>query len=216
MFDKRKDEKQDASNPQNTERSYDAPAAPATSASKGKTAVIGPGIRINGDISGEENLVIEGRVEGSIKLKDHQVDVGPSGRVTANVTANVVRISGEVDGDIKGSEKVIISRSGNVHGNIVSPRVTLEDGAIFKGSIDMDPGEPAKAERSASVSQPAPKPNWRITTSMRSTRRRLTRAGSSRTPCTWTSAIPPMRFSSGHIPRLYRSGGWRTTNHRCT
>ncbi|MDX1379668.1 MAG: polymer-forming cytoskeletal protein [Xanthomonadales bacterium] len=159
MFDKRKDEKQDASNPQNTERSYDAPAAPAASASKGKTAVIGPGIRINGDISGEENLVIEGRVDGSIKLKDHQVDVGPSGRVTANVTANVVRISGEVNGDITGQEKVVISRSGNVHGNIVAPRVTLEDGAIFKGSIDMDPGEAAKAERSVSAATPAPKPN---------------------------------------------------------
>lgn len=159
MFEKRKDEKQDASDPQTTERSYDAPAAPATAPSKGKTAVIGPGIRINGDISGEENLIIEGRVEGSIKLKDHQVDVGPSGRVTANVTANVVRISGEVDGDINGQEKVVISRSGNVHGNIVSPRVTLEDGAIFKGSIDMDPGEAAKSERSASVAKPAPKPN---------------------------------------------------------
>ena len=160
MFDKRKDEKQDASTTQNSERSFDTPAAAPATPSKGKTAVIGPGIRINGDISGEENLVIEGRVEGTIKLKDHQVDIGPSGRVTANVTAQVVRISGEVDGDITGKEKVVISRSGNVHGNIVSPRVTLEDGAIFKGSIDMDPGEPAKAERSASsVAKPAPKPN---------------------------------------------------------
>ena len=67
--------------------------------------------------------------------------MGQSGKVNANVTAKTIKIEGEVKGDIKGNEKVVVSKSGNVRGNIIAPRVTLEDGAKFKGSIDMDPGE---------------------------------------------------------------------------
>ena len=105
--------------------------------------MIGPSIVIKGTVSGDEDLLVEGRVEGSIELGAHEVSVGQSGRVTADINANVVKIDGEVTGDITGNEKVVISKSGNVRGNIVAPRVTLEDGAIFKGSIDMDPGEAA-------------------------------------------------------------------------
>jgi cytoskeletal protein CcmA (bactofilin family) len=104
-------------------------------------AMIGPSIVIKGTVSGDEDLLVQGRVEGSIDLGAHEVSVGQSGRVTADINANVVKIDGEVTGDISGNEKVVISKSGNVRGNIVAPRVTLEDGAIFKGSIDMDPGE---------------------------------------------------------------------------
>ncbi len=103
--------------------------------------MIGPSIVIKGSVSGDEDLVIQGQVEGSVELGSHEVSVGQSGRVNADITAKVVRIDGEVAGDIRGHEKVVISKSGNVRGNIVAPRVTLEDGAIFKGSIDMDPGE---------------------------------------------------------------------------
>jgi cytoskeletal protein CcmA (bactofilin family) len=112
-----------------------------------RVAMIGSGIQVNGDISGDENLVIDGKVEGSIKLDANEVSVGKDGCVKANVSARIVRIDGRVDGDISGQEKVVISKSGNVRGNIKAPRVTLEDGAIFKGSIDMDPGEglPARA-----------------------------------------------------------------------
>lgn len=101
--------------------------------------MIGKTITIKGDISGEESLLVEGRVDGTIHLKNNDLTVGQSGRVNANVTANVVRIDGEVTGDIIGIEKVVVTKTGRVHGNIVGPRVTLEDGAKFKGSIDMDP-----------------------------------------------------------------------------
>ncbi len=124
----------------------DFSASASTPVSSGRSAVIGPEIHINGDISGNEDLVVEGKVDGKIRLGANQVEVGQSGRVNANITAKVIDIAGEVRGDLTATEKVIISRSGNVHGNIVAPRMTLEDGAIFKGSIDMDPGEPAKAE----------------------------------------------------------------------
>lgn len=144
MFEKHKSSKQEPQTPQPQQDSL-SPSASAP-LSSGKSAVIGPGIYINGDISGDENLIVEGRVDGKILLDSHQVEVGQSGRVNADITAKVIKIAGEVRGDISGTEKVIISRSGNVHGNIVAPRMTLEDGAIFKGSIDMDPGEIVKAK----------------------------------------------------------------------
>jgi cytoskeletal protein CcmA (bactofilin family) len=122
----------------------------------GSRAMIGPTIKIKGDISGDENLIIEGMVDGSVDLDGHELSIGNSGHVTANVKATVVRIQGEVRGDIVGREKVVLSRSGNVLGNIVAPRVTLEDGAKFKGSIDMDPGDVASASPlPASLSLPA-------------------------------------------------------------
>jgi len=101
--------------------------------------MIGPSITIKGEVTGEEDLLIHGKVEGTINLTGNQVSVGESGEVCANIQAKVIKIDGKVTGDITGIEKVVISKAGNVRGNIVAPRVILEDGAIFKGSIDMDP-----------------------------------------------------------------------------
>ncbi len=152
MFEKHRGNKPEPTQQQSKQDSFSASVnAPANS---GRAAMIGPGIHINGDISGDENLIIEGKVDGKIRLNAHQVDIGPSGQVNADITAKIIKIAGEVRGDLTGTEKVVISRSGNVHGNIVAPRMTLEDGAIFKGSIDMDPGEPVKAK----VAKPAKKP----------------------------------------------------------
>ena len=116
--------------------------------------MIGPSIVIKGTVSGDEDLHIEGKVEGTIDLGAHTVSVGQSGKVTADINAKVVKIDGEVAGDITGNEKVVISKSGNVRGNIVAPRVTLEDGAIFKGSIDMDPGGAATGRVSLAAEKP--------------------------------------------------------------
>ncbi|MEH6549736.1 MAG: polymer-forming cytoskeletal protein [Pseudomonadales bacterium] len=105
--------------------------------------MIGPSIIIKGEVLGDEDLVILGKVEGIINLHSNEISIGESGKVTADIIGKVIKIDGEVIGDITGNEKVVISKSGNVRGNIIAPRVTLEDGAIFKGSIDMDPGENA-------------------------------------------------------------------------
>jgi cytoskeletal protein CcmA (bactofilin family) len=164
MFEKHRNSKQEPVSSQPQKENFATPAHAA--ASNGRSAIIGPGIHINGDISGDENLLIEGKVDGKIRLGLHQVEIGQSGRVNANITAKVVKIAGEVRGDIAGTEKVIILRSGNVHGNIVAPRMTLEDGAIFKGSIDMDPGEvlntksagPAKKMQEKTVEKDAESP----------------------------------------------------------
>ncbi len=145
MFDKQRNSKQSQNEAkgslQESVHGSTGPAKDSTSPQSKRAAVIGSGIQVNGDITGDENLVIEGKVDGSIKLDANEVSIGQSGKVKADVSARVVSIDGNVDGDITGQEKVVITRSGNVRGNIKAPRVTLEDGAIFKGSIDMDPGE---------------------------------------------------------------------------
>lgn len=156
MFEKHKNSNQDTpARPSFEDKDLSAANAPVSS---GRAAVIGPGIHINGDISGNENLVIEGKVDGKIKLASHQVSVGQGGKVNADITAKIIKIDGHVKGDLVGTEKVVISRSGNVHGNITAPRMTLEEGAIFKGSIDMDPGEPAKAASPKPVLKDTAKP----------------------------------------------------------
>jgi cytoskeletal protein CcmA (bactofilin family) len=145
MFDKRKDSNQEGPKAHFDAGLNDLSANKAAAQNSGRAAVIGPRIRINGDVSGDENLIIEGQVEGKVNLGEFRVDVGASGQVKADIVAKVVKVDGAVHGDIHGSEKVIISRTGNVRGNIKAPRMTLEDGAKFKGSIDMDPGEAPKA-----------------------------------------------------------------------
>jgi cytoskeletal protein CcmA (bactofilin family) len=101
-------------------------------------ATIGPSIFIKGDLSGEEDLVIEGRVEGKVDLQQNNVTVGKTGRVKADLFGRVVVIEGEVDGNVCAREQAILRQSGAIRGNITSPRVVLEDGSRFKGSIDME------------------------------------------------------------------------------
>lgn len=156
MFEKRKAPNPDTpAKPVFEDQSNTIAEAPVGS---GRAAVIGPGIHITGDISGNENLIIEGKVDGKIKLASHQVSVGQGGKVNADITAKVIKIDGQVKGDLVGTEKVVIARSGNVHGNITAPRMTLEEGAIFKGSIDMDPGESAKTVPAKVVPKETVKP----------------------------------------------------------
>lgn len=109
--------------------------------------MIGETIKIEGEITGAEDLVIRGSVKGTVDLTSHEVTVDETGKVEADIKGKVVVINGEVTGDIRGGEKVVISKSGNVRGNIIAPRVTLEDGAVFKGSIDMDPGASASTSK---------------------------------------------------------------------
>ncbi|MEM7482816.1 MAG: polymer-forming cytoskeletal protein [Acidobacteriota bacterium] len=131
------------------------PASRSDSRSGGAAAaVIGPSIRIQGELSGGEDLRVEGRVEGKISLPEHHVVVGEQGRVKADILGRTIRVEGQVQGNLTSREQVVVSRSGNVRGNITAPRVSLEDGAQFKGSIDMEPK--AKAKAAAGASAPAP------------------------------------------------------------
>jgi cytoskeletal protein CcmA (bactofilin family) len=157
MFDKRKDHQETRSAPaaQGEERPV---SSTATAAAMGKTALIGAGIHVNGDISGTENLMIEGKVEGKIELSGNQVHIGQTGKVAADIIAKNVKIDGALQGDVEGKERVVISKSGRVRGNITAPRVILEDGAVFKGSIDINPADSAVAELPLKTkAAPAPK-----------------------------------------------------------
>ncbi|MBV33494.1 MAG: hypothetical protein CMK36_08695 [Porticoccaceae bacterium] len=105
-------------------------------------AVIGATVKVVGQIISAEDIQIDGNVEGSISAEEHKVFVSACGNLLADVRAHVVIIEGTVKGDITGLEKVVVCQSGNVLGNIDAPRVTLEDGAKFKGNIEMDPSVP--------------------------------------------------------------------------
>ncbi len=110
---------------------------PSSVRASGESATIGRSITIRGDVTGDEDLYIQGRIEGTVDLKQHNVTVGPEGRVKANIKARMVTIEGEVDGDVRGQEQVALRSASKVTGDIVAPRVVLEDGASFLGSIDM-------------------------------------------------------------------------------
>lgn len=106
-------------------------------------ASIGKSIVIKGEVSGSEDLTVEGQVEGQIELRDHVLTVGATGHVHADVAAKSIIVLGQVRGNLTASEKVDIREKGSVEGDIVAPRVALADGADFRGSIDMRRKEPA-------------------------------------------------------------------------
>ena len=101
-------------------------------------ATIGPSISIRGELLGEEDLIVQGRVEGIIDLRQNNVTIGKDGRIKADIKARVIKVDGHVEGNLRAEEQVVIRRSGNVLGDIVTPRVTLEDGCRFRGAIDME------------------------------------------------------------------------------
>ena len=113
---------------------YERVAPPKAAAER---ATIGRSITINGQVSGDEDLLIQGRVDGSVNLKQHSVTVGPEGEVKADITARVITIDGKVEGNLNAEEQVSLRGSARVEGNITSPRVVLEDGARFRGGVDM-------------------------------------------------------------------------------
>lgn len=125
-------------------------------------AVIGRSIQIVGDLRGDEDLRIEGDIEGNIHLPNHSLTIGAEGRIRADAYAKSVIIEGEIHGDIYGSECVTIRAKARVMGNILAARVSLEEGARFKGSIDMDPQSIKsaldKVQGMVRANQPAPSP----------------------------------------------------------
>jgi cytoskeletal protein CcmA (bactofilin family) len=103
-----------------------------------KVVNIGQSIHIKGELTGNEDITIEGRVEGKIILKDHNLTVGANGRIAAEIHAKAVLVVGEVVGNISADDKVEVAPTGSMKGDILAPRVVLADGARFKGSIDME------------------------------------------------------------------------------
>ena len=109
--------------------------APATT--RGDTTLIGTSIVIKGELSCGEDLYIDGQVEGTIDPKGKRLTIGPNGRVKANVTARVVVVQGKLEGNIQASDRVDLKQSAVVMGDIATHRISIDEGAYFKGSLNI-------------------------------------------------------------------------------
>jgi len=120
-------------------------------------ATIGKSVIVKGELSGSEDLYVDGEVEGSISLRGQSLTIGPNGRVRANIEARNVIVHGRVDGNIQASDRVELRKSASLAGDISTARVAIEDGAFFKGSIDIQKAEPApRLEPKPPAVAPAP------------------------------------------------------------
>jgi len=118
-----------------------APAAPrSVSTSTADQATIGKSLVIKGEVTGSESLYIDGRVEGSINLSGNRVTVGRNGVVAANINAREIVVLGKVRGNLTASDRVDIRSDGSLTGDVVAARISIEDGAFFKGGIDIRKG----------------------------------------------------------------------------
>jgi cytoskeletal protein CcmA (bactofilin family) len=133
------------------------PAKPVTVRQQEKGAVnIGKSVIIKGELSGSEDLTIEGQVEGKIELRENILTIGPNGRIKAAVFAKSIVVEGQVTGDVTATERVDIRDNGSVDGDLVSPRVAIADGAHFRGAIDMQrQGGKAATAETKTESRPA-------------------------------------------------------------
>src|ERR1700745_164708 len=125
------------------------PVATTTTADQ---ATIGKSLVIKGEVTGSESLYIDGRVEGSINLSGNRVTVGRNGVVSANINAREIVVLGKVRGNLTASDRVDIRSDGSLTGDVVAARISIEDGAFFKGGIDIRKGgQPASKEESKSA-----------------------------------------------------------------
>ncbi len=125
-----------------------------------RRAIIGPSIHVKGELIGNEDLIIEGKVEGVVRLLENQLTIGKSSECQATLEAKTIRVEGTVRGDVKAGDRVELAAGSTLIGDIVAPRIAISDGARFKGSVDMDHGgrghaAPAPQPQPAQQQQPA-------------------------------------------------------------
>ena len=118
---------------------------------------IGKSVIIKGDLTGSEDLTIEGQVEGKIELRQNVLTIGANGKIKAQIFAKIVIVQGEVQGNITATERIDIRDNGSVDGDLSSPRIAIADGAHFRGSIDMQrpAAKPGGADVKAGDAKPA-------------------------------------------------------------
>jgi cytoskeletal protein CcmA (bactofilin family) len=129
--------------------SYAQPQAPAPS----PNSVLTRGISIKGELTGKADLLIDGAVEGSIRLVESRVTIGQAGHVLADIEAAEIVVRGRVEGDLRGRERVALGDSCHVAGDLEAPRIAIEDGARFKGRVEMGPTADARERQSKRASQ---------------------------------------------------------------
>src|SRR5437660_1787710 len=136
-----------------------APRTAATTTTTADQATIGKSLVIKGEVTGSESLYIDGRVEGSINLSGNRVTVGRNGVVAANINAREIVVLGKVRGNLTASDRVDIRSDGSLTGDVVAARISIEDGAFFKGGIDIRKGaQPGQKEETSKSSSAAAEP----------------------------------------------------------
>jgi cytoskeletal protein CcmA (bactofilin family) len=121
----------------------------SASSSSGGTARLGASLHVKGEITGNEDLAIDGSVEGLVHLEDRKLTVGASARVTADVIAREVVVYGNVKGNLRARDRIEIKKDGSVVGDLTTARIMIEDGAYFKGSIEIDKAGDASSSDSS-------------------------------------------------------------------
>jgi cytoskeletal protein CcmA (bactofilin family) len=111
---------------------------------------IGKSVVIRGELTGNEDLYLDGEVEGTINLSDHKLVIGPNGKIKASITAREVVLHGRVEGNVSVTERAELKRSCTLIGDVSTPRIVIEDGAFFKGTIDI-PKEAKPEQRRPAV-----------------------------------------------------------------
>ena len=142
MFDRAKKDENTIESQDNIRNESDGAFGSLKSRVTGRSsdvAIIGSSIHINGDLRGDEDLRIEGNVSGTVELKNSALTIGKEGKVKAGVYAKSIAVDGETKGDLCATECVSVHINARVQGNIIAPKVSIEEGAHFKGSIEMDP-----------------------------------------------------------------------------
>jgi cytoskeletal protein CcmA (bactofilin family) len=119
-----------------------------------RASVLGPTLRFRGELSAQEDLIVQGSVEGSI-THTQSLTIGTDGSMTGNIRARVIVIDGKVDGDLYATESVNIRATAKVKGNVFAPRIAIQDGAFFQGQVEMQPSGAAVQEHSARLRQAA-------------------------------------------------------------
>ncbi|SEB67033.1 bactofilin family protein [Terriglobus roseus] len=137
--------------------SFEAPstrtASPQAAAATGEQATIGKSLMIKGEVTGSESLYIDGRIEGTINLPGNRVTVGRNGQVAANISAREIVVLGKVRGNCQASDRIDIRSEGSLTGDVIAARISIEDGAFFKGGIDIR--KPGDAKAGAAAATPA-------------------------------------------------------------
>ncbi len=151
MWNKR-EESSAPGTPESAPRTMVSTPPPATPSSSRNMAVIGASMRIKGDIRSREELMVEGEVEGTIESQS-SITVGPNGSVKASIKARQLSIYGSVNGNVEVTEKIAIREKGSLIGDIKTAGISIDDGAYFKGSIDIIRPEPVRAAKGPVVTE---------------------------------------------------------------
>jgi cytoskeletal protein CcmA (bactofilin family) len=138
---------------------------PETGAVRSGSAALGKNVTVKGQIVAREDLTIDGEVEGTVECHEHRLTIGPNARVQSNLKAREIVIHGSIQGNVEAADKIDIKKEAKLVGDIKTSRIVIEDGAYFKGSIDISKTAPVKGPPQSQpqtqpqpVSQPAPQP----------------------------------------------------------